>query len=321
MRRLVAILLLVLAPAPARAGGNDLHLARLLDPGQVTYDMATGNVLGVQRSIAAESRYRTLMSELGAGLALRVLDGADTLGLSGFNFSLDVSTMGVGSAGGDDPWRAAEKRPGGLSTVGLFLRKGLWVPAPAFELGVGTIHLLDSDTWALQAYAKLALLEGFHRWPIPSLALRAGGSRLVGAQDLDLTVANLDILASKAFGIGGTVTLVPYLGWTLLWIVPRGQVLDATPWCDALAPGPSDAEHLCPSVRGGDLGANFTFRDQSVITRNRLSLGAKLKFYVAALTAEYSYTLAGSSKDTGDAQVVDRASGQSAFSLSLATQF
>jgi hypothetical protein len=106
-------------------------------------------------------------------------------------------------------------------------------------------------------------------------------------------------------------------------MIARGQVLDATPWCDALSPRVGDAAHPCSLTRGGDLGANFTFRDQSTITRQRLFLGAKVKFYVAALALEYAYFLSGGSKDAGAGagQIDDRAQGQSSLSLSLSAQF
>lgn len=325
---LVVALACVGSAGVAHADSNDLHLHRLLDttPDAVVRD-AAGNVLGVTRSPAAEQRYRTLMSELGAALAVRVLEPADTLGLSGFDFSFLTSTIGVSSAkaAGDDPWAAAEKRPDGLSTVGFFARKGIWIPGPAFELGAGAVHLLASDVWALQAHAKLGLHEGFHGWPIPSLALRGGASRVLGTSELDLTIANLDLIGSKSFGLGGTVTLSPFLGWSYLWVITRGQVLDATPWCDALTPrASSDPATRCSAVPGGDLNANFTFRDQNVITRQRIFLGAKLKFYVAALTLEYAYFMSGGSSDPGQpgaSAVADQASGQSSLSLALSAQF
>jgi hypothetical protein len=45
--------------------------------------------------------------------------------------------------------------------VGGFVRKGLWIPLPAFEFGAGALSILNSRMYVLQGYAKLALQEGF----------------------------------------------------------------------------------------------------------------------------------------------------------------
>ena len=44
------------------------------------------------------------------------------------------------------------------------------------DVGAGAIHILSSRLWSGQAYAKFALHEGYHGWPIPSLAVRGSGA-------------------------------------------------------------------------------------------------------------------------------------------------
>ena len=44
-----------------------------------------------------------------------------------------------------------------LTTVGGYVRKGLWLPLPAFEFGAGALSILGSRMYALQGYAKMAL--------------------------------------------------------------------------------------------------------------------------------------------------------------------
>jgi hypothetical protein len=48
-----------------------------------------------------------------------------------------------------------------MTTIGLFARKGIWLPAPSFEIGMGAVHPAGSQMWAGQVYAKAALVEGY----------------------------------------------------------------------------------------------------------------------------------------------------------------
>jgi len=86
-----------------------------------------------------------------------------------------------------------------------------------------------------RGYAKIALQEGFHDWVLPSFAVRGSVSQLLGTDQVKLTVWGLDVLASKAFGIGGTAKIEPFLGWNILFIDARSGVIDTTPKCDAYA--------------------------------------------------------------------------------------
>jgi hypothetical protein len=322
----VTLVLCVGAPRLAVADDNDLVLSRL---GLTTAD--DGNI-PMGTVIPDNRRFRALASELGVALAPRFAGPADSLGFSGFNFSADTSFTTIDS--GADYWCATEKSSactpgavkgsGALTTVGLFVRKGIWLPLPSFEFGAGALHLLSSRMWAAQAYAKFAVHEGFHDWPIPSLAVRGAASRLMGSPELDLTVASLDVSASKSFGIGGVANLSPYLGWNVLWIVPRSEVIDKTPNIDAF-------------TEPTDVTSNFVFEDQDTVLRQRLFGGLKVKYYVFALTLEAGYTLSGSSvddrsgtdadcasvpatmKDRCDA--ADSAPGQASYTFSLAMDF
>ena len=162
----------------------------------------------------------------------------------------------------------------------------MWFPVPSFEVGAGAVHLVDSHTWTGQLYAKLALHEGYHDLPIPSLAVRGAVSRMMNQRELDLTVASLDVDVSKHIGIGGTWRLDPYAGWNVLLIIPRSEVIDPTPNVDSLQPG-NEADTLL----------NFVFKDQDNIIRQRFFVGAKIQYYIFQLTLECQYALAGSSVD------------------------
>jgi hypothetical protein len=164
---------------------------------------------------------------------------------------------------------------------------------PSFELGVGAVHVVDSQIWAAQLYGKISLHEGYHELPIPSIAVRGAVSRMMNERELDLTVVSFDGTVSKHFGIGGTWRLDPFAGYGLLMIIPRSNVIEATPDVD-----PTNPDDI------SDVTNNFVFPDQAAIYRHRLFLGAKLQYSVVQLTLEAQYALAGSSVDhrtgTGD---------------------
>lgn len=317
--------LLVLAAQPAAAGDNDLVLARLAEV-VVDEDGAPVDAVGSNQD------YRSLASELGVVLAPRLVEAADTLGFGGFEFTADVAMTRVHT---DRPyWRALAGSPDStdpdarhgddyMTTVGMWARKGIWFPAPSFEVGIGAVHLVGSRIWAGQAYAKVALIEGYDHLPVPSLALRGGASRMMGSAELDLTVVSLDATVSRSFGIGGLFSAAPYAGWNSLLILARSEVIDKTPHID-VRDDPADAL------------MNFVFADQDDILRHRLFGGVKLKYYVFTLVLEGALALAGGSDDdragtsvrcarvdapTTDCDSQDAAGRQATFTGSLGFDF
>jgi hypothetical protein len=326
--------------AVARAGTNDLKLLNLCSAVGGTnscLDTTSKDYANTQ------SRYRSMMSELGVVVAPRLMTPADTLGYAGFQFSgeLGITTINNNRKVSNDPtgiayWNGIEgvtsgapnaARPSSsLTTVGGFVRKGLWFPLPAFEFGAGAIDVRGSHMYALQGYAKLALQEGFHDWVLPSLAVRGSVSQLLGTSQVNMTVWGVDVLISKAFSIGGTARIEPYFGWNVLFIDARSGVLDATPGCDAYAQHlatPGNTPPGCAAADDGtwnDLGNNFTFASQDVITRYRWSVGAKLKLSVFFLTVEGDLIQGGTSHDS-NADIVDNSAKQESFSLSAGLDF
>ena len=270
--------LAVLAPGMAAADDNDLILARLTN----RMDDGAGNTTIIPQN----AELRSLASELGVVLAPHMLTPADTVGFGGFQFTVDYTTTTIDADASH--WRAREgtDTPSSLTTVGFFARKGMWFPVPSFEIGGGATHLVDSNIWTAQLYTKLALVEGYHQLPIPSFSARGAVSRMMSQRELDLTIASFDLVASKHFGIGGTWRLDPFLGWNLLMVIPRSEVIDATPDVDPLVPG-----------QEMDSMNSFVFKDQDVILRNRFMLGVKMQFSIVQLTVEATFALAGSSKD------------------------
>jgi hypothetical protein len=331
-------------PAVARADKNDLNLLNLC-PRSAGGDCSWvtgggGQPKSVTLDPEAASRYRSLMSELGVVMAPRLMTPADTLGYAGFQFSAELGLTSINPSrliAGQSYWNGIEGvhpdnvnavRPAGtLATVGGFVRKGLWLPVPALEFGLGAVSLLNSHMYAIQGYAKFALQEGFHDWVLPSFAVRGAASQLLGTSQVTMTIYGVDLVVSKAVSLGGTARLEPYLGWNVLFIDARSGVIDATPTCDAYAqqaaaPG-ADAPGKCDAADNGtwnDLGANFTFPSQSIITRYRWSFGAKLKLSVLFLTAELDYVQHGTSHDSS-ADASDASGSQLSGSFSAGFDF
>lgn len=320
----------------ARAGENDLQLLNLCpqSSGECAWinRNSSGAITGpVTPSIEAQERFRGLMSELGVVVAPRLQTPADTLGYSGFQFSFDMAFTKINAdqpywtgVAGASPTNPAAKRPDSyLTTIGGFVRKGIWLVIPALEIGAGAVNVMGSRMYAVQGYAKLALQEGFHGWWLPSVAVRGSASQLLGTDQVDLNVYGVDVLISKAFGLAGTFRLEPYLGWNLLFIDAASGALDATPGCDAFAASQSmGGTPKCNAATKDDL-AYFSFPQQDVITRQRLSGGFKLKLAVFFVVAQYDLITAGRShsEQPGGVTVRDTSGQQQAFSLSAGLDF
>lgn len=253
---------------------------------------------------SARADYRQLSSELGVVLAPRILTPADTPGYSGFQITFDAgfttlsnSTCRQNQANLGDldsnqcPWQLGAQGKDGTNrglprwaqTLSVTARKGFWLPVPGFEIGVGATKLLQSNIYALQAYIKLGIHEGYHYHGLPSIAVRGSAARVFGTPQLSLTLIQSDIELSKNFGILGTVTLTPYIGGAGLVVIGRSQVIDLTPGVDAYQQGPNSP----------DLNNNVVFANQSDILRWRFFGGLRLQYSVLVLTAEFLFTACG----------------------------
>jgi hypothetical protein len=290
--------------------------------------------------------FRSLMSELAVIFAPNLSAPAETVGFGGFNLSADFGFTTINprrSANHTDAtlkhryWRAAESVSGEAYRTGsdirtgfareridaelppdlaptmtLMARKGFWFPFPSVEFGAGVKHLIGSQMWAGIITAKVALHEGFQSWPLPAIALRGSGTRVFGGTDFDLTLAGLDLSISKAFGLGSTYSLTPYLGYQLLWIIADSATLDALPY-----------------QRAADLSndRHFTFLPQARILRQRAFIGARLQFYMVTLLAHFSFFVPGTDDQTirtatlRTVEVEDRAGAQYSLNLSLGVDF
>jgi hypothetical protein len=350
-RLTLAVGFLCVAAGTARAGKNDLRLLNLCPLHQVTLSSGpqqecawlnrdgNGLISSTQPiSIDADgaSRYRSLMSELGVVVAPRLMVPADTLGFAGFQFSAELGVTKInnnrdywdGTATVTPTARMAARPDAYLTTVGGYVRKGLWLPLPAFEFGAGALKIVDSNMYTVQGYAKFALQEGFHGWALPSFAVRGAVSQLLGTDQVDMTVWGVDVVASKQFSLGGTARIEPYVGWNILFIDAKSGVIDATPACDAVALNAATGASPSPGCATAQVGtandylANFTFPSQDIIMRQRWFGGFKLKLAVLFLTAQVDVAPAGTSHDSMESQgAADRSGTQETYSLSAGLDF
>jgi hypothetical protein len=352
MARRAALPFLLLALAsPAYAGGHDLALLNLCPqhtaaPGTLNAMVPEcswvqrqpgGLIDAVALDADAESRFRSLMSELGVVMAPRLMVPAETLGYAGFQVAGEVGLTSISSGEpfwngvqGVSPANPRSTRPDDLATtVGVYLRKGLWIPLPAFEAGLGVMHLLDSQMLSWQGYLKLALHEGFQDWPLPALAVRGSAAYVTGTDQVRMMITGADVILSKGYGLLKTSRLELFGGWSFLFIKAKSGLLDATPSCDAAfvhlaGPGQVLGDYCADSQRGtrNDLVANFVFPSQSAITRHRFFGGAKLKFAAMFLAAQYEYVPAGRSHDDNRANGArDGSNRQQGFSLGAGFDF
>lgn len=314
MRRL---LLAVLLPGLASAGDLDLDLSRFssvhpqgdtvtIDGAQFTVDC--GRSPGEPCVVFDNEKFYSLASELAVVLAPKFLMPAETVGFNGFSFGFQTGFTAISEDA--DFWDAVQQvdlgdpeseRPASfLTTIGAMAHKGIWLPLPSFEIGAGFNYLPRSGMMMMLVDTKFAIHEGFQNFPLPEIAVRGTGGRMVGNSQMDLTLAGMDFSMSKVFGVFGTFNLTPYAGYQLLWIVADPEVIDATPDTDAVAAsrskvGTGPVAQCSESVE--DCNLYFVFFDPDPIIRHRVFVGMRLIIGVFNLTAEFAMAVKGSSTE------------------------
>jgi hypothetical protein len=207
---------------PALALDNDPQLSRLCTiPTSFTEASPCGETPNGDRAL-----FRGLSRDYGLVLAPTLLAPAETMGINGFQFDLQVNVTSIDndqyywSAGVEDG-----QAPPALVTTRLGVRKGL---PYSLEVGMNATYLMESELWGLGGMVKWALNESVDAFPL-DVALRGSINRVVGSPQLDITVVGMDVIIGHDFGLGGVVNLSPYFAYSPVWIVTRSGVIDATP--------------------------------------------------------------------------------------------
>ncbi|MFB6265091.1 MAG: hypothetical protein ABEL76_15940 [Bradymonadaceae bacterium] len=300
---------LLAAPSVAAAGGNNnLQLSRFAYFKQ-TPGKCGGKAYPCGTAVRNDKLFRRLVHDFGQVMASPMLSPAETLGQAGFAVNVVPQLTFIPSD--EKHWKRAvsqnrrvpassdkpvEKMQGGgpapvMFKPNIMVRKGL-----PFSLEIaGTMsHIAGSDMFTVGSQFKWALNEGFELFP--AVAVRGTVDTLVGSKDLEMVTAGWDVSVSKAFALGGVLSLTPYAGYQQLHAIGWSRLLNARPQ-DPRAPqqyGKNGSRTFNPefvfpahhvAINRGFLGLRmhtwiFDFTAEGMIGENvhSLSLGAGLDF-------------------------------------------
>lgn len=226
--RNLSIFLAFLAPSSALALDWDPVLGRLCLP----YDATSASPCG-ESPRGDQKAFAGLVEEYGMALAPRLLAPAETLGINGFAFGLQLGLTNVDDDA--EHWQSATRKnqgtnppgdtPGTLQTLQLDLRKGLPFSA---ELGANLSWLVNSELFAFSGSLKWALNEAIDQFPVDG-AVRASVGRTVGSPELHLTFFGLDIIASHGFGVANSLNIAPFMAYSPLFVYGSSGVIDSSP--------------------------------------------------------------------------------------------
>jgi hypothetical protein len=197
---------MLLLSFPAQAARYDLHLGKFFNENLTTEQ--------------SQALFESLMTELGLVTAPIFLAPAETLGLNGFDLSIEGTIAPISDT--ENFWvMAAEGDPASILFIPhVHVRKGLPFST---EIGTQISYIPESELFIVGAEFKWALNEGFYY--IPDLAVRFSINHMVGSKDFELTAGGWDISLSKAFGVGGMLSLTPYAGYSMVFVHASSHVV------------------------------------------------------------------------------------------------
>lgn len=152
-----------------------------------------------------QSQFNTVVDELGIAASYNTVGPAATLGITGIDLGLSVSSFKISRSAWDP---AVEGSPSSrLNMSRIHARKGL-----PFGLDIGAAYSRSTsgDISVLGGEVRKALLEG--TTVTPAISLTGHYSQLVGVDDLDLATYGIDLGISKGFAI-----FTPYAGIGQVW--------------------------------------------------------------------------------------------------------
>ncbi len=259
----------VLSITPARALPNDINLHFLFN-GRDLQNPANNRKLRENR----QSAFSFLATEFGFALAEPILSPAETLGISGFDFGIEMSLADIPET--SPHWRNAveDYRPDNqLFLTRLRFRKGLFF---SLELE-GTLGFIYNSSSVLGGVGlKWALQDGY--FYIPDLAVRASINRLFASRDLDIFNVTVDVWISNQFPIVGSMTITPYVGYSMLYTYANSRVLDPTPL------------NFNDNEDGASGSRNFVFSAEHIFG-SRISFGMRIVWFFLSFTLEGSVAI------------------------------
>lgn len=268
-----AIALLVVAPRPAAAADNDIVLSRF-----ATFEESNqGNCPTAPCGQAKpnEALFESMVKDFGQVMAPPLVAPSETLGQAGFAVSLVPSINFIPSD--EAHWQQGledQDPPSAMFVPNLTVRKGLPF---SFEIAGTMSHISGSDMFTVGSHIKWALNEGFYLFP--DFAVRGTVNTVVGSRDLQMITAGWDASISKAFPLGGVMSLTPYAGYQQLHTWGWSRLLNVRPQ-DPRAP-----------QNYGDGGGGPRFNPEFVFSThheasNRFFLGTRFNIWRTSLVLE-----------------------------------
>jgi len=155
--------------------------------------------------------FESLVSDLASAVGPKVLGPAATLGDLGFDIGIDYSVTNIDES--SKHWKRAtqDNAPNSLQSLQIQVRKGLPF---SFELGGTVGHLFDTGLWAAGVSLRYAPLQGYSY--LPDVSIRASVGTVLGSREMSMLLVGNDLVISKAFGVGGVMSMAPYAGYSFL---------------------------------------------------------------------------------------------------------
>jgi hypothetical protein len=256
------------------AGNNDVWFSRYatFNPQEFA---GCSNACGIVQP--NEVYFQKMVGDLGQVFAPRLANPAETLGEAGFAVNMMTSWSLIPSS--EPHWQdGIEDRspPGSLFTGHLQVRKGLPL---SFEIAGEMGYLFDSEMFTLGSHLKWALNEGFYYFP--DVAVRGVVNTLAGSPEINLLSVGADVSMSKAFGISGVVSVVPYLGYQMLFAIGSSRLLNAYPQ----DPRPPQFDDMGTGQDVTTFSPEYVF-SQHTDQLNRFFVGTRLNVWILNFVVE-----------------------------------
>lgn len=348
----------IVAASSASAEPMDPALSRLVTNPECRTDTGVWNE-AAGRCTGDNAAFKKLINQMGFAIAPSAMHSARTVGYGGFHLSLEGQFTKIDD--GADYWQRGTQGPrdpsskkasiinsSPSSTLQLYSAKIRKAWGFGFE-SMGQVGFV-ADTSIISGGADLrwSLLEGFRTGApgvLPDIAVGGGVRTITGTNQYQLTVAGLDVQASKPLPIADSSIITPYIGYQYVWIFGDSGVIDLTPGTDAVGycgytgdniPGSGDpnkttpggdsiydGQPVCAGGSPGDFNNNIVF-DEARLERQRMIFGVSYQYEMVALGAQFITDIvdpADAQNDDADKEVLDGEARQWSIVIELGAVF
>ena len=164
-------------------------------------------------TIVGQTQFRALSDDLGAALSYKGKTPAESLGITGFDVGISVTSTKLANA--DRYGAALDNNNLLLPTVSA--QKGL-----PFGFDVGATYASANGIKFVGGELRYALVEGGTL--VPAVGLRGSMTRLTGVDELGLSTRGVDLSVSKGFAFA-----TPYAGIGRVWVNSAPKFASNTP--------------------------------------------------------------------------------------------